>query len=344
MSTESGAGYLYRSSIAILERVKHVKEKDERYFAVSPFMIFPESCGGFSIYLRKGTHYLLYTRKGEQFAERHKTVLYENGIEEVYIRTAQKPEYDKYIEDNLAGVLLNESIPMPVRSKIFYHSSTMALREAIQSKLPKPLGLELHKKLINVVRASTKFMCTANALKTLAALMSHDYQTYTHSTNVFIYTLSILETYHLPEEEKVAAGLGALLHDIGKSLIPTPILNKPGKLNNEEWDIVKTHPAKGVGLCSKIMLEQTTISCILFHHERYDGSGYPAGLSGDDIPLPAAVVGTADVYDALTCCRPYAETYTPFKALTMMREVMKGAFDPEVYKRLVLILSGAKII
>jgi len=322
----------------------YAQAKEELYFPISPFMIFPEAYGDFSIYVKKGKHFVLYSRKGELFTERHKTILYENGVEEVYIRSTQRPGFDDYVEQNLARVLLDDAIPIPVRSKVFYCASKTLIKDIMQSKLPGPLNPELHKRLLSVVTTSVRFFCNRNALKAVAALMSHDYQTFTHSSNVFIYTLSILETYHYANEEKTHIGLGALLHDVGKLQIPTTVLNKPGKLNNEEWEMIKAHPIKGVGLCSLVPLHQTAINCILFHHEKCDGTGYPAGLNNEDIPLAAKVVSVADVYDAITSRRPYADAVTPFKALTIMREDMKGSFDDDVFKRFVLILSGANIV
>lgn len=319
-------------------------EYGEKYFAISPFMIFPESYGEFSIYVRKGKNYLLFTRKGEQFTERHKRALFENGVEEVFIRASQKHYYQDYLEQNLASVLKNETIPIQVRSHVFYHATTSSLQEMLQARLPSQLTSKLHQKLLKIVTASIKFMCTRDALKTIATLMSHDYQTYTHCTNVFIYSASILETYQMPDEEKIRIGLGALLHDIGKTLIPTQVLNKPGKLNNEEWDVVRGHPIKGMALCALIPLEQATVNCILFHHERCDGTGYPSGLAGDHIPLGAKIVSVADAYDAITSRRSYAEAVTPFKALSIMKEEMKDALDTDVFKRLVLVLSGADLV
>ncbi len=318
--------------------------RDDYYHPISPIMIFPEAHVNFAVYMKIGRHYVLYTRKGEEFTERHRNTLYENGVEEVYIHGDHKAEYNDYVERNLAPVLLNESLPVEMRSKIFYHSSTGVIRDALHSRLPAPLGEQMHKRILEVVKASVRFLCKKEALKTLASLMSHDYQTYSHCTNVFIYALSILETYDPSEEDKIQCGLGAILHDIGKLEVPNEILNKPRKLNREEWDIIKTHPVRGVGLCALMPLDPVSIKCILFHHEKCDGSGYPTGLSQAQIPLPARIVAVADIYDAITSKRAYAEAVSPFKALSIMREEMNGQLDSDVFKRLVLILSGAKLV
>ena len=317
--------------------------QQELYFPISPFMIFPEASGDFSIYLRKGKNYLLFSRKGESFTEKHKTSLHDHGVSEIYILLAQKPAYDRYLEDNLSLVLLNESIPLSVRSSVFYYSSTTAVRELMETRLTS-VSTAAHAKLMQIVQSSIRFLANSSAMRSVASMMSHHYRTYTHSANVLILALAVFESYQEPEPAKVQLGLGALLHDIGKSKIPKFILNKRGRLNTEEWEVVKTHPVRGVGLCTAAPLEQAAIHSILFHHERCDGSGYPAGLTGDGIPLAAKIIGIVDTYDALTSKRPYADDMSPFQALTLMRDDMKGALDPDVIKRFILVLSGAGIV
>jgi HD-GYP domain-containing protein (c-di-GMP phosphodiesterase class II) len=145
-------------------------------------------------------------------------------------------------------------------------------------------------------------------------------------------------------ERLVQCGMGALLHDIGKIQIPKQILSKPGKLSYAERQMIESHPVRGAALCALAPLTQDVLNNILFHHEKVDGSGYPTGMRGSEIPLPVKALTAADVYDALVSDRPYAKAQSPFEALTVMRAEMKGAFDAEVYKRLVMVLSGAEVI
>ncbi|HOV84927.1 MAG TPA: HD domain-containing protein [Syntrophobacteraceae bacterium] len=314
------------------------------FFGVSPYMIFPSAYGNFSIFLKFGNHHILYAKDGEAVTERHKAILYENGVEEVYIRTDDKPQFDDYVERNLSRILLDDNIPLPVRSRIFYSCAVNVLERALEAKLSLPLTSDRHRKLVKLVESSVSFLCRENVFKTLGSLMSHDRKVYTHSTNVFLYTLAMLETYSLPEEEKVHIGLGALLHDIGKSQIPAKILNKPGRLNAHEWEILKTHPVKGLALCSAVPLDQSTIHCILFHHEQCDGRGYPTGLTGANIPLPVKVVNVANRYDLATSPGPRDHPLTPFQGLTKMKEEMQEEIDMDVFRRLVMVLSGAGLV
>ncbi len=120
--------------------------------------------------------------------------------------------------------------------------------------------------------------------------------------------------------------LGALLHDIGKIIVPTEVLNKAGQLTAEEWAIMKRHPIAGLELVADIDFPGDVRAIIRNHHERWDGRGYPDGLAGEDIPFAARVLCVADVYDALTSTRSYRPGMTPPQAARAMR-ASSGQFD-----------------
>ena len=124
---------------------------------------------------------------------------------------------------------------------------------------------------------------------------------------------------------------GGFLHDIGKVGIPDSILFKPGKLTAEEWVTMRTHTIRGEEICGHLQSLQPVLPLIRGHHERWDGSGYPDGLSGDQIPLLARVLQVADIYDALTSPRPYKPAYEPMQALDILEsETSRGWRDPAV--------------
>jgi putative nucleotidyltransferase with HDIG domain len=123
--------------------------------------------------------------------------------------------------------------------------------------------------------------------------------------------------------------IGALLHDIGKIIVPTDVLNKPGKLTAEEWAIMKRHPEAGLELVAEIDFPGDITSIIRNHHERWDGAGYPDGLAGEQIPLAARILCVADVYDALTTTRSYRAGLTHIRAAEIMRG-STGQFDPHL--------------
>ena len=125
--------------------------------------------------------------------------------------------------------------------------------------------------------------------------------------------------------------IGATLHDIGKKLINQNILNKPSKLTNEEFEIIKKHSKFGLNLLNKIYKNKDIIvNIILFHHEKWDGSGYPMGLKKTEIPLEARVISIVDCYDALTSNRVYKNKISHKKALKILKNQSGQSFDPDI--------------
>ena len=121
-----------------------------------------------------------------------------------------------------------------------------------------------------------------------------------------------------------------LLHDVGKIGVPDSILNKPGPLDVNEWNVMRRHPEMGAKLIGPLGFDEVVGDVILHHHERWDGSGYPFGLRAEDIPLGARVLAVADAYDAMTCERPYSAPVEMDDALTIIELSAGKHFDPEV--------------
>ena len=138
----------------------------------------------------------------------------------------------------------------------------------------------------------------------------------------------------LEQNDLLAVYRGGFLHDIGKVGIPDSILFKPGKLTPEEWVTMRTHTTRGEDICRGLLSIQPVLPLIRSHHERWDGSGYPDGLVGEQIPLLARILQIADIYDALTSPRPYKPAYKPEEALAIIEaESRKGWRDPEVVSK-----------
>ena len=322
---------IHSSNLELPPSASNGETDDEGFcFPISPFMIFPEAYGEFAIYVRKGRNLILFTRQGEQFTRAHKAILHEQGIREVYIKSSQKPDYDRYLEEHLGTILTDESIPLAVRSSVLYHHATSILGEIFETN-PHDLSACALDKLKNIVRSSLQFLSTGAAFRAMAPVMSHGFGLHTHSVNVFIYSAAILGSWKMPVEERLKTALGAILHDIGKATMPRVILNKHGKLNTEERELMKMHPVRGAGMCAMFHIGQTVIHCLLFHHEKLDGSGYPAGLPESRIPLHARIVGVVDAFDTFTSERYfYADPLSAHQALTFLGEEMMGWYDPEV--------------
>ncbi|MDD4745529.1 MAG: HD domain-containing protein, partial [Eubacteriales bacterium] len=127
----------------------------------------------------------------------------------------------------------------------------------------------------------------------------------------------------------------AILHDIGKVIVPDNILNKPGSLNDAEWKQVRRHPEIGCRIISGISELEPVALGILTHHEHWNGRGYPQGLSGESIPLIARLVSIIDAYDAMTHDRPYHRAMTPQEALTELKRCAGSQFDPDLITKFI---------
>ncbi len=125
--------------------------------------------------------------------------------------------------------------------------------------------------------------------------------------------------------------IGALLHDVGKLIIPSDLLNRPGQLTDEEWALVRKHPEAGVEMLADVEFPWDVSPMVRGHHERWDGKGYPDGLAGESIPLPARILCVADVYDALTTERSYKRAFSHLEAMEIMRREVGKQFDPQLF-------------
>ena len=172
------------------------------------------------------------------------------------------------------------------------------------------------------------------------ALDLRDKDTQGHSLRVTELTLRVAQAMDIHGEQLVAARRGALLHDIGKLGVPDSILHKPGALTDEEYEVMKLHPDYAFRWLWQISYLRSSVPIPYCHHERWDGSGYPRGLSGTEIPLEARIFAVADAWDAMTNDRPYRK---PLSAETAMGELEKGAgtqFDPEVVSTFLQVVQG----
>lgn len=175
-----------------------------------------------------------------------------------------------------------------------------------------------------------------DALLSLARLKSFDDYTFAHCVNVCILSLALGRHMGLAKEDLYQLGLGAILHDIGKMLIPEQVLNKPGRLTEEEFSLMKRHAELGAkALSGMSCLKEGSLEVVLGHHERYDGTGYFRRLAGDYIHPFARMAAVADVYDAMTSNRVYQKGMPPEDALKRLYQMRGTFFDPEMVERLI---------
>ncbi|HOC58933.1 MAG TPA: HD domain-containing phosphohydrolase [Smithellaceae bacterium] len=151
-----------------------------------------------------------------------------------------------------------------------------------------------------------------------------------HSERVTRMAEAIGSYLQLNDDQMRILKISAILHDIGKIAVPEQILDKPGRLTEEEFNLIKKHPQTGADILSSIPSYETILPGILYHHERWDGAGYPTGTGGKDIPLMARIICVADVYDALTADRPYRKAWSREETLRYFEEQKGILFDPHL--------------
>lgn len=187
-----------------------------------------------------------------------------------------------------------------------------------------PLNVdELMDHTLNILDLGT----TTNLFDILHNMREYDDATYAHCMNVALICNVFARWMRMSEEEIRLATMSGLLHDIGKTQIPDTIIKKPGKLTNDEYDIVKKHPQEGYRILQNSSLDPAVLDAALMHHERCDGTGYPYGLRGDKIGIYAKMVAIADVYDAMTSARIYRGPLCPFKAIALFESEGLQRYD-----------------
>jgi diguanylate cyclase (GGDEF)-like protein/putative nucleotidyltransferase with HDIG domain len=180
-----------------------------------------------------------------------------------------------------------------------------------------------------------------NTIYALAATVdAKDHHTYGHSKKVAKYAAEIAEVLGYSQERIATIRAAGLLHDIGKIGVSDQLLKKAGPLSIEDWELIRTHPDLGVAILKNVDRLRGCLGTVKYHHERYDGTGYPAGLKGDNIPLDARILSVADSYDSMTSSRPYREKATsPDEALEELKRCSGSQFDPNIVEIFTKILE-----
>lgn len=182
-------------------------------------------------------------------------------------------------------------------------------------------------------------------IKSIAyALDAKDEYTHGHSMRVTLYSLALAKSLNLPDGLLEEIETTGLLHDIGKIAIPEKILLKPGKLTEEEYEIIKKHPELGENLVGGIGKLKLISNWLKYHHERYDGKGYPEGLVGDAIPISSRIIAIADTYDAMTSSRSYRPALSHYEAIEEIKRCSGTQFDPELAKLFISISDEIDLI
>lgn len=271
----------------------------------------------------------------------------EMGLDVAAGETAtSEAESDVQVETQLHQVAQERRVVAPVpmgveverAAKICRQSKQAVISMFQEARMGKSVDTSGARQLVEEI--SDSVARNPGALISLARLKTADDYTYMHSVAVCAMMVSLAKQLGLDEEQTRLAGLAGLMHDLGKALMPMDVLNKPGKLSEAEFNIIKTHPVEGHRmLLTGSDVDPLVLDVCLYHHEKTDGSGYPKGLKDEEISLFAKMGAVCDVYDAITSNRPYKLGWDPAESLRKMAEWAQGHFDAKVFQAFVKSLG-----
>ena len=219
--------------------------------------------------------------------------------------------------------------------------SILLLYEYIGSlSIPLSLALLLSTQVGNYYRKLYEDTKIENMMILVKSLEERDEYTYGHSQKVAELAEKIAQEFGLPEKHVERIKTAALLHDVGKIGIPDSILKKTGRLSESEFNEIKKHPEIGWELLRSIKrFQKGEALWVKYHHEKIDGTGYPEGLKGDEIPLESKIIAVADVFDALTSDRPYRKAMDQKKAVELMKDMTGTSIDPDIFEVFLKVLE-----
>jgi len=312
----------------------------ESFFAISLSSLRIDSIPTFDLYIRhlSSPQLVLFREKSTPFTGRVLQNLIDNKHEQLFVPRDQRDDYFEYSSRLVADMVANDSVPAKEKSQVVYSTVTNIMEDLFAT----PRSSTRIRQARETVRTMVDFIVRdEQASRNLIFLTCHDYYTYTHSVNVSIFATTLAEKVLGPastDHDLWVMGEGFLLHDIGKSMIPPSIINKPGKLNEHEWALMKQHPEQGRRILEEThQINQTIEVIVCDHHERPDGSGYPRGLVLEEIHPYAKICCIADVFDAMTTVRSYRDPLSTFDALAIMRDEMSAHFDRDFFNEFVML-------
>jgi len=245
-------------------------------------------------------------------------------LNDFYIEKLKEKNFNGiYIEDEISREIVpSEIIPQQLKFKM-----TKVFQLVSEGELSKDLCVEeVRKVIIDVVEE----LIQSDAYLDVVLLKSLDEYLYSHSVNTTLISLLIGIEMGMTKNELYNLGISALLHDIGKKFVRREILNKPGKLTEEEFEEIKLHPVWGYNHAREIGFSLLVCSGIIDHHEKYNGEGYPNRKKGEEISLYGRIISIADVYDALTSTRTYRKAFPPHEAFEYVIGQGGIHFDKEI--------------
>ena len=323
---------------SVLDSQKAFKDytfRKSNYHQIEKGMLLPGSSVPFCIYTMKNYAYSLVLHAGPELpAVIDEKVALLPG--DVMIQASDLRLYNEYLNsilkaDNVKGPDIER-----VKAFVIKENSKIIVKGLLEDPRSGAHIKDAQDAVNNMIDSIT---ANKDTIHDLLSLRCFDYYTYTHSVNVAVLSIGLGVAVDMKRGDVEKLGIGALLHDIGKSAVPAEILNKQGKLDDREFLIMQSHVYEGEKLLkNNRRIPAESLPAVTQHHEKISGRGYPARLSEKDIAPFGRIAAIADCYDALTTARPYKPAFTPFYALANISKET-GNYDPELLRVFIKMLG-----
>lgn len=280
-------------------------------------------------------------QSGSFLNSKWKVLFRENNIEHAYVHVNEFDKYISYINKRLTKTLNNPYLTKEKKQEIIYRNASYVMQRILDDPRSGK-NIQMGIDLMNIFSSYlAKNELTASMI---ARLFSKNYELFSHSIQVALLTSVFCKFLNKDSHYIFLCGLGALLHDIGKVDIPQEILLKNERLSEKELAVIKQHPELGAKILQQhnrhdTVIDQKVIEVVLQHHERADGSGYPKGLTLEEISPMAQIVHIIDCYDTLTTNKAHKAAVSPFEALKIMITEMKETFNQTLMKLFIMFLG-----
>ncbi len=313
-------------------------ERLEAYFtAIDIKKIKGNSMLNFDLYIKNDKNFILYKNRNLVLKFDELQRLYDKNLENFYIHNKDTKNFRSYLETNIGEMLESENIPVQKKAEVLFESAVNVVEDIFNN----PRSGEAIQRSKEMVGHTVNFIVSApNAFVNLMKIRRYDYYTFTHSVNVCTFLVSLAQKFNITDKQTLKEiGEGGLLHDLGKSMISSSIINKNGKLTKAEFDEIKNHPAYGVKIAKETRdITDVSLSIIGQHHEKVTGRGYPKGLQSSELNIFAKMASIVDVYDAITTNRSYSNAKSPMEAAQFLIKI-KDEFDNKILMTFIKMLA-----
>jgi HD-GYP domain-containing protein (c-di-GMP phosphodiesterase class II) len=311
----------------------HLEHSTAGYMPVQleMFKRLQQSPADLLIQYEPGAEPMLYHRAGCPLEPGQMARLLDTGVRQIYVRSDDFHRFAAHLLETIDTEWESGAVPAAERYAALQLAMAVEIEHAARLLDCGPYVAVAEK----LGRELTTLLAGNNVLpRDLYCLARHDFNTFTHITNVASYGVILADRLGLCDDSQFEPlAKAAILHDLGKRFIPASILAKPAKLDAEERVIIETHPQRGYEeLCTRGDMSFDQLMIVYQHHERFDGKGYPVGSQGEEIHPWARMLAIVDVFDAMTGIRPYRRACSPQEAMEYISKSAGTHFDPEMVK------------